>query len=138
MTATATTPASRRILGMTPLRFVYEADAILTFTSGLLITVLAGVLDGPLGLDTWVLLATGIFFMVYAVGVFVVATRPEFPRRPAAVIAGLNAFWTVDSLITLAAGWLEPTTLGAAGIIFIAAFTATVSALQFYLLRTER
>ncbi|QLY29878.1 hypothetical protein [Nocardia huaxiensis] len=138
MTAMTSTPAARRILGMTPLRLAYEFDGIATMVSGVAITALAGVLDSPLGLDTWVLLATGIFFMVYAAGVLVVATRREIPRRAAAVIAGLNAFWTVDSLVTLAAGWLEPTTLGAVGIILIAGFTAVMSAAQFVLLRAAR
>lgn len=137
MTAT-TASTARTIAGMTPLRLAYEADGIATLLSGVAVTALAAVLDEPLGLSFEVLLATGVFFIAYAVGVLVVATRRVIPRRPAAIIVGLNIFWTVDSLVTLAAGWLHPTALGTAGILFIAAFTAAMAAAQIWTLRTER
>ncbi|WP_330182345.1 hypothetical protein OHB26_00975 [Nocardia sp. NBC_01503] len=137
MTAsTATRP--RLIAGMSPLRRAYEADGIVTLASGILIAALSGVLDTALGLSTELLLGVGAFFILYAAGVLVIATRREIPRRPAAFVAGLNAVWAVDSVITLEAGWLEPTTLGIAGILFIAAFTAAMAAVQTYALRATR
>ncbi|MEV6768102.1 hypothetical protein AB0N05_05655 [Nocardia sp. NPDC051030] len=137
MTATTAT-GTRTILGMTPLRLAYEADGVMTMASGIMLAALSGVLDTALGLSTELLLGVGLFFMAYAAGVLVVATRREIPRRPAALIVALNAVWTVDSLITLAAGWISPTTLGAAGVVFIAAFTAAMAALQGYTLRASR
>ncbi|WP_084530107.1 hypothetical protein [Nocardia crassostreae] len=136
MTYSATAP--RTIAGMSPLRLAFEADGIMTLASGVGLVALAGILDSPLGLSTPLLLGVGAFFIAYAIGVLIVATRKEIPRKPAYAIAAINAFWTVDSLITLAAGWIEPTTLGAAGVIFIAAFTALMAAAQFYTLRTDR
>ncbi|MFC9997570.1 hypothetical protein [Nocardia sp. NPDC127526] len=136
MTYTAT--ASRTIAGMSPLRLAYELDGIMTLVSGIALMALAGVLDSPLGLSTPLLLGVGAFFTAYAIGVLIVATRKNIPRKPAAVIAGINAFWTLDSLITLAAGWIEPTTLGTIGVLFIAAFTALMAAAQVYTLRTDR
>ncbi|NNH72699.1 hypothetical protein HLB23_23020 [Nocardia uniformis] len=135
MTATTST---RRIAGMSPLRLAYEFDGIATLASGVLLAALSGVIDSALGLSTPLLLGVGAFFIVYAVGVLIVATRREIPRRPAAVIIGVNALWTVDSLVVLAAGWLDPTALGTAAILAIAAFTAVVSAVQTYTLRADR
>ncbi|GAB4584484.1 hypothetical protein [Nocardia sp. IFM 10818] len=136
MTYSATAP--RTIAGMSPLRLAYELDGVMTLVSGIALMALAGVLDSPLGLSTPLLLGVGAFFTAYALGVLIVATRKEIPRKPAAIIAGINAFWTLDSLITLAAGWIEPTTLGALGVLFIAAFTALMAAAQAYTLRTDR
>ncbi|MEV6065651.1 hypothetical protein AB0L82_03780 [Nocardia sp. NPDC052001] len=137
MTASTAT-APRLIAGMSPLRLAYEADGIVTLASGILIAALSGVLDTALGLSTELLLGVGAFFILYAAAVLVVATRREIPRRPAAFIAALNAVWAVDSVITVEAGWVHPTTLGTVGILFIAAFTAAMAAVQTYTLRTSR
>lgn len=136
---TASTAASPRLIaGVTPLRLAYAADGIATLASGILIAALSGVLDSPLGLATELLLGVGAFFILYGAAVLVIATRREIPRRAAAFIAGLNAVWAVDSVITVEAGWLEPATLGTAGILVIAVFTAVMAAVQTYTLRTSR
>lgn len=137
MTATTAT-STRRIAGMSPLRLAYEADGIATLASGVLLAALSGVIDSALGFSTAHLLGVGAFFIVYAIGVLIVATRKDIPRRPAAVIIGLNAMWAVDSLIVLAAGWIDPTALGTALTLAIAAFTAAMAAVQAYTLRADR
>lgn len=137
-TATSTPSITRRIAGMSPLRLAYEFDGIATLASGVLLVALSGIIDSALGLSTAVLLATGGFFIVYAIAVLAIATRPEIPRRAAAGVAVLNAIYAVDSVITVEAGWLEPTTLGTVGILAIAAFTAIMAAIQTYTLRTSR
>ncbi|MBF6182608.1 Uncharacterised protein [Nocardia otitidiscaviarum] len=137
MTATTAT-GTRTIAGMSPLRLAYTFDGVATLASGILVAALAGVLDSALGLSTPLLLGVGAFFILYAIDVLIVATRPVISRRAAAVIIAVNALWAVDSLVVLAAGWLDPTALGVAAILVIAAFTAAMAAVQAYTLRADR
>lgn len=138
MTATTASSTRRLLAGMSPVRLAYEFDGVATLISGLALAALAGVLDSALGMSTAVLLSEGLFFIAYAIGVLVIATRRVIPRRPAMVVIALNALWAVDSLVFLAAGWLEPTALGTAVVLAIAAFTAVMAAVQGYTLRADR
>ncbi|MFI6867163.1 hypothetical protein [Nocardia sp. NPDC050406] len=138
MTATTASSLRRTIAGMSPVRLAYEFDGIATLVSGLALASLAAVLDSPLGLSAALLLGEGLFFIAYAIGVLVIATRREIPRGPAKVVIALNALWTVDSLVFLAAGWIEPTALGTGVVLMIAAFTAVMAAVQAYTLRADR
>jgi hypothetical protein len=64
-----------------------------------------------------------------------VGTRRHLMRSAVWAIVTLNALWAVESLLTLAFGWLDPNALGRAFIIVQAVAVAVIAELQFIGLR---
>ncbi|HWH01082.1 MAG TPA: hypothetical protein VNV66_17615, partial [Pilimelia sp.] len=94
------------------LRLALKLDAVATAAVGLAAAALGGVLDELLGISTAVLLPVGIFLLLYAVGVWMVGSRPTISPGAAWAVIAINLVWVVESVVAVAAGWLEPTTLG--------------------------
>ena len=129
MTATATPLFLRRVLGL---------DAAASGTVGLLLTFGAGLLADLLKLDPGVARPAGLFLVGWSLAVGALALQAR-PARPLvmAVIA-LNVVWTVESILTLTLGWLQPNALGAAFVIAQAAAVAGFAGLQLFALRPVR
>ena len=89
-------------------RLALRLDAVVSGANGVAYLAAAGLLDGPLGAEASTLRPIGAFLIVYAIAVALVS-RPERPS-PAAVrvVIAANLIWAADSLIVLAAGWLDP------------------------------
>ena len=129
MTATDNTLFLRRVLGL---------DAIASGATGLLLAFGSDLLADLLKLDPGVTRPAGLFLIGWALAVAALALRPR-PARPLvmAVIA-VNVLWTVESLLTLTLGWLEPNALGAAFVIAQAAVVAGFAGLQLFALKPAR
>lgn len=127
---TIATPATNDLLP-----FALKADGLATLPTGLLLATLAGVLDGPLGLPTEFLLIVGLFCVAYGAGVLFLGTRPVINRRAAGGVVALNVIWVLDSVLVVAAGLFDLTTLGVIVVLGIAAAVAAVAALQVVGLR---
>jgi len=116
-------------------RLALRLDAVVTGANGVAYLALAGVLDGPLGVEASTLQPIGAFLIVFAIAVAAVS----LPERPSAAavraIVVANLIWAADSLIVLVAGWLDPSTAGAVWIALQAIVVAGFAGLQAAALR---
>jgi len=126
MTTSALSPLLRRVL---------VADAIVSGACGLLLLLAAGVLAAPLGLPEPMLRYVGLILLPFAAVVGYLASRPRAPRAAVWTVIVVNAAWTVDSILLLLSGWIEPTTLGIAFVLVQAAAVGVLADLQFLGLR---
>jgi hypothetical protein len=96
------------------LRLALRADALASGGIGLLAVVGASALEGLLGVPSALLWPTGAALVLWAAALWAAAARPIVSRAAAWTIVALNALWVVDSLATVAIGWLPLTGLGSA------------------------
>lgn len=117
------------------LRRVLWADAASCLATGLLQVLLTGQLARLLGLPEALLTGTGLFLLVYAAAVAIVATRQPLPRPVVWVFVAGNLVWAIDCVALLLGGWVTPTLLGQAWILAQALTVAVLAELQFAGLR---
>ena len=120
------------------LRRVLALDAISSAAMGALLLLALSPLTGLLGLPRPLLLWAGLSLLPFAALVGWLATRELPPRAGVWAVIILNAFWAVDSLVLLLAGWFEPTPLGTAFVVFQALAVALFTALEIAGLRRIR
>jgi hypothetical protein len=120
------------------LRRVLALDAVSSAAMGALLLLALTPLTGLLGLPRPLLLWAGLSLLPFAALVGWLATRELPPRAGVWAVIILNAFWAVDSLLLLLAGWIEPTFLGAAFVVFQALFVGLLGALEIAELRRLR
>jgi hypothetical protein len=119
------------------LRLALIADAAVSGATGLLAFAGAGILDTLLGLPTEVLRYAGLSLIPYAAIVAYVGTLPDVSRAAVWAVVAYNALWSIDSVALLVSGYVAPTALGYAFVIFQAAVVAGFAALQVVALRHE-
>ena len=66
----------------------------------------------------------------YAAIVAYVGTRPDVSRAAVWAIIAYNVLWSIDSVVLLVSGYVSPTALGYAFVIFQAAVVAGFAGLQ--------
>ncbi len=111
-----------------------RVDAALSGTAGVLLAAGAAWLDGPLGASSMFLAPLGIFLLVYAAALALLARRGAPAGGVKAVIAG-NAFWVVLSIVAVVFDWLTLTTAGTVFALVQAAAVAALAELQLQSLR---
>jgi hypothetical protein len=119
------------------LRLALLADALVSGATGLLAFAGASLLDTLLGLPTEFLRYAGLSLIPYAAIVAYVGTRPSVSRAAVWAIVAYNALWAIDSIVLLASGYVAPSALGYAFVIFQAAVVAGFAGLQVVGLRKE-
>ena len=72
----------------------------------------------------------GAFLMLFAAGVWLVATRPAISRGAALAIAGANAIWVIGPLAFAIAAISSPTTVGTVWIVLQALVVGAFATLQ--------
>ena len=117
------------------LRQALLADAVTTAACALLMVAAAGPLASLLGLPAGLLRAAGLILIPFAAFLGMLALREEVPRVAVWAVIIANAAWTLDSLLLLVSGWVQPTAAGIAFVIAQAAFVAMYAELQFVGLR---
>lgn len=117
------------------LRRVLLADAATCVATGLLMMLGSGVLEKFLGLPTGLSRYAGIALLPFAALLVYLATREYLSPPVVWAVIVLNALWTVDSILLLLSGWIEPTGLGYAFVIFQAFGVAMFAALEYFGLR---
>lgn len=119
----------------TLLRWVLLADAATCVATGLLLALGSGVIEQFLGLPAVLARYAGVSLLPFAAFVAYLATRVSLspPAIWAAIV--LNVLWTVDSILLLLSGWVEPTELGSAFVMFQALGVAIFAALEYVGLR---
>ncbi|MPZ85681.1 MAG: hypothetical protein GEV28_36990 [Actinophytocola sp.] len=115
------------------LRFALTADGVATGASGVALTALAGVLDGPLGIGFGWLLGTGLFFLGWGAFVLHLGTRPTINRRGATFVVAVNLLAALDSVLVALVGDL--TALGTVVVLVLAVAVAAIAVLQIEGLR---
>lgn len=120
----------------TLLRNALRVDGIATGLSGLLFlatgTGLAEDLAGiPLGFQT----GLGVFLVVYAVGVFVLGSRPVPARGMTWAVIALNAVYALDCVIAVVADLWPLTGVGVAMMLAQAVVVLGFAAVQYVGLR---
>jgi len=121
-------------------RFLHRvlwADAASCLATGLLQLLFTGQLARLLGLPPALLTGTGLFLLVYAAAVALVATRQPLPRPVVWLFVAGNVIWAIDCVVLLLSGWIAPTPLGEAWILAQALTVAVLAELQFMGLRNR-
>ena len=119
------------------LRYALLGDALASGATGLLAFAGAGLLAPWLGLPEPLLRYAGLVLLPYALVVAVLGTRAEVVRSAVWTVIVVNALWVLDSVVLLGSGWVAPTTLGTAFVVFQAVVVAGFAAAQAYGLRAN-
>ena len=112
-------------------------DAAASGATGLLMIVGADLLEGLLGLPPALLRWAGIVLLPYVAFVAFTALRETISRPAVWAIVAANALWAIASALVLASGWVAPTALGYAFVIFQAVVVALLGELQYMGLRRD-
>lgn len=129
-TSTTTTGTNPTLSREALLRLVLKVDALVTGANGVAYLAAAGPLEELLGIEPAVQRPIGAFLLLFAAGVWLVATRPSIPRRAVLAIVGANALWVVASLAFAAAGASSPTTAGTVWVVLQALVVGGFATLQ--------
>ena len=119
------------------LRRVLLADAATCVATGLLLMLGADFLEKLLGLPTNLSLCAGLGLLPFAALLVYLAAQKSFSPLLIWTVIVLNALWTADSILLLLSGWIEPTALGYAFVIFQAVGVAMFAGLEYFGLRTS-
>lgn len=111
------------------------ADAVISGATGLLLLAGAGVLTSWLGVPAPLMRYAGLILLPFAAMVLYLARTPLVSRAGVRLVIALNVAWVAASILVLVAGWIEPTTLGLAFVIFQAVVVAGFAELQYTGLR---
>lgn len=112
------------------LRRVLALDAVASGATGLLMAAGATLLEGITAIDADFARPPGLFLIAYAAAVAVLASRREPPARLVWAVIAVNLLWTVESVLTLLLGWIEPNALGVAFVLAQAGAVAGLAGLQ--------
>jgi hypothetical protein len=130
MTTSTTTTSNPTLSREALLRLVLKLDAVVTGANGVAYLAAAGPLEDLLGVDAAVQRPIGAFLMLFAAGVWLVATRPAISHRAVMAIAAANALWMIASLVFAIAGVSSPTTAGTVWIVLQALVVGGFAFLQ--------
>jgi len=111
------------------------ADAVISGATGLLMLAGAGVLTSWLGVPAPLMRYAGLILLPFAAMVLYLARTPLVSPAGVRLVIALNVAWVAASILVLVAGWIEPTTLGMAFVIFQAVVVAGFAELQYTGLR---
>jgi len=117
------------------LRWVLLADAATCIATGLLMMLGSGLLEQFLGLPAELSRYAGVGLLPFAAFLVYLAARENLSPPVVWAVIVLNALWTLDSILLLLSGWIEPTELGYAFVIFQAFGVAMFAALEYFGLR---
>ena len=117
------------------LRRVLFADAATCVAAGLLLMLGSGLLERLLGLPAELSRYAGVSLLPFAALLVYLATRGNLSPPAVWTVIVLNALWTVDSILLLLSGWVEPNGLGHAFVLFQASGVALFAALEYLGLR---
>jgi hypothetical protein len=126
MTAPTRTPA-RTSDGGRLLRLALRIDATASGALGVVGVAAAPLLSDLLGPPAPLLFGVGVFFVVFALSLVVLAARPVIPRPAVWVVVIGNSAWVVASVVATVPGWDALTALGV-GVVLAQALAVAVFA----------
>ena len=113
------------------LRFALRLDAIATAVTGTAMTAFAAPLSPLLQLPANLMIAAGIFMLLYAVIVAWLGQRDVLPRWAVWTVVLGNALWAIDCAALTFVGGLSPSALGIAFLLVQAAVVFGFAELQY-------
>jgi hypothetical protein len=117
------------------LRYALLADAVASGATGAMMIAGAGLLEGLLGLPTALMREAGLVLVPYVAFVAWVGTRETISRGAVQAIIAMNVLWVAGSIGLLVSGFVAPTILGYAFVIFQAIVVGVFAELQVIGLR---
>jgi hypothetical protein len=120
---------------ITNLRFALLADAVASGATGLMMIAGADLLTGLLGLPVALMREAGLLLVPYVALVAYVGTRANIPHGAVKAVIALNVAWVAGSVGLLVSGFVAPTVLGYAFVIFQAIVVGVFAELQVMGLR---
>ena len=117
------------------LRYALLADAIASGATGLLMIAGAGLVEGLLGLPAAPMREAGLVLVPYVAFVAWAGTRETISRPAVQATIALNVLWVAGSVGLLMSGYVAPTVLGYAFVIFQAVVVGVFAELQVIGLR---
>jgi hypothetical protein len=120
---------------ITNLRFALLADAAASGATGLMMIAGAGLLDGLLGLPVALMREAGLLLVPYVAFVAYAGTRETISRPAVQATIAINVLWVAASIGLLMSGYVAPTVLGYAFVIFQAVVVGVFAELQLIGLR---
>lgn len=118
-----------------PLRSALRLDAVASGALGVLGVAAAPLLADLLGPPAPVLVGVGVFLVVFAAGLLVLAARPAPDRRAVGAVVVGNSAWVVAGVVAVVAARETLTGLGVAVVLAQAAAVAVFAGLQWRGLR---
>jgi hypothetical protein len=116
-------------------RRILVADAVISGATGLLMVAASPWLEGPLGVPSALLRYAGASLLPFALVVTWLARRDQVSATGVWAVIAANTMWAFDSVALLFTGWIEPTAIGYAFIVFQAIVVAAIAELQYVGLR---
>jgi hypothetical protein len=113
------------------LRAALRLDAAASGVLGLAAAAGGGALATPIGLPAAMLTGVGVFLVVYAAGLLVLAGTRMVPRGAVWVVVLGNSAWVLLSLGLVVAAWDQLTVLGVVVVLAQAAAVAVFADLQW-------
>lgn len=123
---------------ITNLRFALLADAVASGATALMMVAGADLLTGLLGLPVSVMRYAGLVLVPYVAFVAFIGTRQHISHGAVKAIVAMNIAWVLASVGLLAGGFVAPTALGYAFVIFQAVVVGVFAELQVIGLRREQ
>jgi hypothetical protein len=117
------------------LRRALAVDAVSSAAMGLALLMLAPTLAPLLNLPLDLLREAGVILLPFAALVAYLASREQPASAGVWVVIALNAVWSIDSIVLLLSGWVEPTGLGYAFVIGQAVVVGVFAQLEYIGLR---
>jgi hypothetical protein len=119
------------------LRLALAGDAVATGATSALLLAARGLLDGLLGLPSFLLWMVGLFLAGYAAAVGYLASQPRINRGGVLAVIVLNLVWALDSVLVLMAGGYPVTALGTAFVLAQAVAVVLFADLQILGLKRQ-
>ena len=117
------------------LRYALLADAAASGATGLMMIAGAGLLEGLLSLPVALMREAGLLLVPYVAFVAYVGTRETISRPAVQATIAINVLWVAASVGLLMSGYVAPSVLGYAFVIFQAVVVGVFAELQLIGLR---
>ncbi len=117
------------------LRLLLTVDAFISGATGAAMIAAADMLEPLLNVPATVMRSAGVMLLPFAAMVFFFSRQEQLTRSRVWVVIALNVAWVAASVLVLVSGWIQPSTLGLAFVLFQAVVVAGLAELQFTGLR---
>ncbi|MEV2272638.1 hypothetical protein [Nonomuraea africana] len=108
-------PANRRPPAQARLRRILAMDAAGMTVFALAYLLAAGPVARALGVAEQLVLVAGALMLAIGAGVGLLASRFRPPAVPVRLVIAIGIAWALASVVSLALGWLHPSTAGTDG-----------------------
>jgi CDP-diglyceride synthetase len=129
MTITTTSDFLRRAL---------LVDAAITGATAVMLVAGAPILQDLLGLQPALLRGAGLSLIPFTALLLYLLRADPLPRGAVWFVVACNAIWALDSIALLFTGWVDPTGIGQAFVVFQALVVAGFAEMQYLGLRRSR